>query len=97
MPAQEQYYPSDISAKAVIEFTKAFKDAYSQDYAAALMADPRMASNRGHFASCGINMRQVKAMKSFLPTVLPLMDVQRKAIDFLDSLEHEFKATRHDA
>ena len=94
MSAQEQYYPSDISAKAVIEFTKAFRAFADVEYAKALLADPRMASNRGHFASCGINMRQVKVAKGMLPNSLPLMDAQRKAIEFLDTLDHELEVTR---
>lgn len=89
MPAQEQYYARDISAKAVMEFTKAFRKFTDVDYAVALMADPRMSSNRGHFASIGINMREVKTAKSFLPEMLPLMDVQRRAIKFLDELDRE--------
>lgn len=93
MPAQEQYYAPDIAAKAVIEFTKAYRGFVDVDYAVALMSDPRMSSNRGHFASCGINMREVKTAKSLLPSTLPLMDVQRKAIEFLDALDHEQEVT----
>ncbi len=89
MPAQEQYYAPDIAAKAVMEFTKAFEGYADVDYAVALISDPRMSGNRGHFASIGVNMRQVKTAKSLLPETLPLMDVQRKAIDFLDALDHE--------
>ncbi|MFZ4125228.1 MAG: hypothetical protein ACOYJ2_04055 [Rickettsiales bacterium] len=89
MSAQEQYYAPDIAAKAVIEFTKAYRQFSDVDYAVALISDPRMSSNRGHFASCGINMREVKSIKNLLPAQLPLMEVQRKAIEFLDSLDHE--------
>jgi hypothetical protein len=89
MSAQEQYYARDIAAKAVMEFTNAFRKFSDVDYAKALISDPRMSSNRGHFASIGINMREVKTAKSFLPDTLPLMDVQRKAIQFLDALDHE--------
>lgn len=89
MSAQEQYYAPDIAAKAVIEFSKAFKAFSDVDYALALIADPRMSNNRGHFASCGISMRKVKSAKSMLPETLPLMDAQRKAIQFLDALDRE--------
>lgn len=91
MSAQQEYYPSEIASKAVIEFTTAFKAFADVEYAKALIADPRMSSNRGHFAACGINMRQVKAAKSMLPDSLPLMDAQRKAIDFLNALDHEME------
>lgn len=89
MSAQQEYYAPDIAAKAVIEFSKAFRAFTDVDYALALMADPRMSSNRGHFASCGINMRRVKAAKGMLPDTIPLMDAQRKAIEFLDALDRE--------
>ncbi len=86
---QQDYYAPDIAAKAVVEFTNAFRKFSDVEYAKALIADPRMSSNRGHFASCGINMREVKAAKKLLPDSLPLMDAQRKAIEFLDRLDHE--------
>jgi|GEM_PF-2295652 len=89
MSAQQDYYAPDIAAKAVVEFTNAFRKFSDVDYAKALLSDPRMSSNRGHFASCGLNMREVKTIKSLLPDSLPLMDVQRKAIEFLDALDHE--------
>ena len=95
MSAAEQYYSPDVAAKAVMEFTKAFRLFSNVDYATALINDPRMASNRGHFASCGINMREVKNVKSMLPEILPLMDAQRKAIDFLNSLDREQENLNH--
>ncbi len=95
MSANEQYYNPDIAAKAVVEFTKAFRLFADVDYATALINDPRMASNRGHFASCGINMREVKNVKAMLPEVLPLMDAQRKAIEFLNSLDREQEGVSH--
>jgi hypothetical protein len=95
MSATEQYYNPDIAAKAVMEFTKAFRLFTDVDYATALINDPRMASNRGHFASCGINMREVKNVKSMLPEILPLMDAQRKAIEFLNRLDLEQESIRH--
>ena len=95
MTLTEQYYAPDIAAKAVMEFTKAFRLFADVDYATALINDPRMASNRGHFASCGLNMREVKQVKSMLPETLPLMDAQRKAIEFLNSLDLEQESIRH--
>jgi hypothetical protein len=89
MMTQQNYYTPEIAAKAVVEFTNAFRKFADVEYAKALIADPRMSSNRGHFASCGINMREVKTAKKLLPDSLPLMDAQRKAIDFLDRLDHE--------
>ena len=95
MSQMEQYYAPDIAAKAVVEFTNAFRLLANVDYATALINDPRMVSNRGHFASCGLNMREVKQVKSMLPEVLPLMEEQRKAIEFLDALDMEQEKLRH--
>jgi len=41
----------------VIELTTALNQYHDVEYAKALMSDPRMSSNRGHLASCGVNMR----------------------------------------
>lgn len=95
MSLAQQYYAPDIAAKAVVEFTNAFRRFTDVDYATALINDPRMASNRGHFASCGLNMREVKEVKSMLPDVLPLMDAQKKAIEFLNQLDREQEAISH--
>lgn len=95
MSIAEQYYAPDIAAKAVVEFTKAFRRFADVDYATALINDPRMASNRGHFASCGLNMREVKQVKTMLPEVLPLMEAQRKAIEFLNELDREQEGLHH--
>ena len=40
-------------------------------------------------------MREVKNVKSMLPEILPLMDAQRKAIDFLNSLDREQESLNH--
>jgi len=84
-----QFYAPDISAKAVIELTKAMRDGIDDPYARALLADPRMVSNRGHLASCGVNMRKVKQAKKLVEIGLPTLEEQRRAIDFLDKLDHE--------
>jgi len=89
MSLHEHYYHPDIAAKAVTELTKAMRGAVDDEYATALMADPRMVSNRGHLASCGINMRQVKQVKALLGSGLPTLTAQKRAIDFLNSLDKE--------
>lgn len=86
---EQQFYAPDIAAKAVIELTGALQEYSDVEYAKALMSDPRMSSNRGHLASCGINMRKVKQAKELVALSLPTLDSQRRAIDFLDSLDHE--------
>jgi hypothetical protein len=86
---EQQYYASDIAAKAVIELTGALKDYKDVEYAKALMSDPRMSSNRGHLASCGVNMRKVKQAKELVALSLPTLESQRRAIEFLNQLDHE--------
>lgn len=93
MLTQQNYYTPEIAAKAVVEFTNAFRKFSDVEYAKALIADSRMSSNRGHFASCGINMREVKTAKKLLPDSMPLMEAQRKAIEFLDALDREQEGT----
>lgn len=83
------FYPSDIAAKAVIELTRALENYHDVEYAKALLSDPRMSSNRGHLASCGVNMRKVKQAKDLVELNLPTLESQRRAIDFLDQLDSE--------
>lgn len=89
MDIHQHYYAADIAAKAVIELTNALKDRHDVEYAKALMADPRMSSNRGHLASCGVNMRKIKQAKELVELGLPTLECQRRALDFLDTLDHE--------
>lgn len=86
---EQQFYAPDIAAKAVVELTGALKDYSDVEYAKALMSDPRMSSNRGHLASCGVNMRKVKQAKELVALSLPTLECQRRAIEFLDALDHE--------
>ena len=86
---EQQFYSPDIAAKAVVELTGALKEYSDVEYAKALMSDPRMSSNRGHLASCGVNMRKVKQAKELVALSLPTLESQRRAIEFLDSLDME--------
>lgn len=89
MDHHQQYYAADIAAKAVIELTGALNKVNEMEYAKALLSDPRMSSNRGHLASCGVNMRRIKQAKELVEVGLPTLDSQRRAIDFLNKLDHE--------
>lgn len=91
---EPQYYPPDIAAKAVIELTSALQHGHDMEYAKALLADPRMSSNRGHLASCGVNMRKIKQAKELADLSLPTLESQRRAIEFLNKLDHEQEVTR---
>ncbi|MFM9889475.1 MAG: hypothetical protein ACKVOE_02350 [Rickettsiales bacterium] len=91
---EPQYYAPDIAAKAVIELTAAMQAERDMEYAKALLADPRMSSNRGHLASCGVNMRKIRQAKELAAVSLPTLECQRRAIEFLDQLDHEQEVTR---
>lgn len=92
MPALNDFYAPDIAAKAVIELTNAMKEGANDEYARALLSDPRMVSNRGHLASCGVNMRKVRQAKDLLGVGIPTMVAKQAAIDFLDTLDTEQEA-----
>ena len=85
----QHFYQPDIAAKAVIELTIAIEDFRDVEYAKALLSDPRMSSNRGHLISCGMNMRKIKQAKDLVALSMPTLDSQRRAIEFLDRLDHE--------
>ena len=86
---EQQFYAPDIAAKAVIELTSALQEYRDVEYAKALLSDPRMSSNRGHLASCGVNMRKVKQAKELVALSLPTLESQRRAIEFLNTLDHQ--------
>lgn len=86
---EQQFYAPDIAAKAVIELTTALNGWRDVEYAKALLSDPRMSSNRGHLASCGVNMRKVKQAKELVALSLPTLESQRRALEFLDALDNE--------
>lgn len=86
---EHQFYAPDIAAKAVNELTDALHGYSDVEYAKALLSDPRMSSNRGHLASCGVNMRRVKQAKELVALSLPTLESQRRAIEFLNQLDQE--------
>jgi hypothetical protein len=92
MPTMNDFYAPDIAAKAVMELTSAMKESANDEYARALLSDPRMVSNRGHLASCGVNMRKVRQAKDLLGVGIPTMVAKREAIRFLDALDNEQEA-----
>ena len=86
---EQEFYAPDIAAKAVIELSGALQEYRDVEYAKALLSDPRMSSNRGHLASCGVNMRKVKQAKELVALSLPTLESQRRAIEFLNALDQE--------
>lgn len=86
---EQQFYAPNIAAMAVNELTAALKEYSDVEYAKALLSDPRMSSNRGHLASCGVNMRKVKQAKDLVALSLPTLESQRRAIEFLNRLDQQ--------
>lgn len=83
------YYHPEVSVKAVLELTAALKDKAQRDYANALLSDPRMTNTKGHMASCGVSYRDIKLVRCAVPGHLPPLATQRKAIEFLNTLDKE--------
>lgn len=84
---EELHYSPPTAIKAVVELTGAMKGQKDMEYAKALLADPRMTSNYGLMASCGLTTREVKRVKALMSDGLPTLEAQRRAIDFLNRLE----------
>ncbi len=90
MNNKEQFhYAPDVAAKAVIELTTAMRGDRDMEYAKALLIDPRMTSNIGLMASCGLTTREVKKAKEFMSDGLPTLETQKRAIEFLNNLDCE--------
>ena len=83
------HYAPDIAAKAVIELTNAMRGYSDMEYAKALLTDPRMTSNYGLMASCGLTTREMKRVKSVMADGLPTLEAQKRAIEYLNELDHE--------
>jgi hypothetical protein len=81
------HYAPDIAAKAVVEITNAMRSYRDMDYAKALISDPRMTSNMGLMASCGLTTREIKRAKECMKDGLPTLEAQRRAIQFLNQLD----------
>lgn len=94
MHLADQFYAPEIAAKAVSELTQAMRNRLDNPYARALLSDPRMVGNRGHLASCGVNMRKVKQAKHVMDVGLPVLEQQKRAIEFLNALDME-QAAQH--
>lgn len=80
------YHP-EVAAKGVNELNTAMKGLKDMEYANALLADPRMTNTKGILASCGISYRDIKRVRDCATRQLPTLDAQRKAIDFLNTLD----------
>ena len=84
---EQQFYDPAIASRAVNELTAALQEYRDVEYAKALLSDPRMSSNRGHLASCGVNMRKIKQAKELVALSMTTLESQRRAIEFLNALD----------
>jgi hypothetical protein len=96
MNLPQPFYAPSIAARAVIELTEAMREGANDPYARALLADPRMVGNRGHLASCGVNMRKVKQAKQLVEVGMPTLEDQKRAIEFLNGLDQAQREVGHE-
>ncbi len=89
MQPDSPYYHPDIAAKAVLELNNALRWQADMDYVDALLADPRMTNTKGILASCGLSYKEIKRIRDCSTGNLPLLDKQRKAIEFLNEIDRE--------
>ncbi len=84
------YHP-DVAAKAVMELSKALRAFGDEEYANALLADPRMSSTKGLLAACGFSYKGIKYIREQVSGNIPTLDSQKKAGSFLNQIDQEQK------
>jgi len=85
------YHP-DVAAKAVDELSNALRAFRDMEYANALLADARMTNTKGMLASCGVSYKGIKYVRDLVSGNIPTLEAQRRAVNFLNSLDNEQKA-----
>ena len=82
------YHP-DVAAKAVNELAKCIGPMADNEYANALLADPRMTNTKGLLASCGFSYKGIKFIRDRVSGNIPTLDAQKRALDFLKTIVDE--------
>ena len=82
------YHP-DVAAKAVRELAKCIGPLADNEYANALLADPRMTNTKGLLASCGYSYQGIKFIRDRVSGNIPTLDAQKRALDFLKEIDEE--------
>ena len=82
------YHP-DVAAKAVNELAKCIGPLADNEYANALLADPRMTNTKGLLASCGFSYKGIKFIRDRVSGNIPTLDAQKRALDFLKQVDDE--------
>jgi hypothetical protein len=82
------YHP-DVAAKAVNELAKCIGPLADNEYANALLADPRMTNTKGLLASCGFSYKGIKFIRDRVTGTIPTLDAQKRALEFLKQIDDE--------
>lgn len=84
------YHP-DVAAKAVNELAKCIGPLADNEYANALLADPRMTNTKGLLASCGFSYKGIKFIRERVSGNIPTLEAQKRALAFLNEIDNEQK------
>lgn len=87
-PVKYAYHP-DVAAKAVNELAKCIGPMADNEYANALLADPRMTNTKGLLASCGFSYKGIKFIRERVSGNIPTLEAQRRALEFLNQIDEE--------
>ena len=82
------YHP-DVAAKAVNELASCIGPMADNEYANALLADPRMTNTKGLLASCGFSYKGIKFIRDRVSGNIPTLDAQKRALAFLKQVDEE--------
>jgi hypothetical protein len=87
--ADKYAYHPDVAAKAVSELAKCIGPMADNEYANALLADPRMTSTKGLLASCGFSYKGIKFIRERVSGNIPTLEAQKRALEFLHRIDEE--------
>lgn len=80
-------YQSEVATKAVEALTEAMQDLQDEEFANALLADPRMTNTKGILASCGFTYGEIKFVRGIVSGNIPTLAAQKRAQAFLNDLD----------
>ena len=85
-----RYHP-EVAARAASELCEAMRELRDEEYANALLADPRMTSTKGILASCGFSYGEIKFVRNVVSGNIPTLRAQKKAQAYLGRVDEEQK------
>lgn len=83
----EYAYHPDVAAKAVKELASCIGPMADNEYANALLADPRMTHTKGILASCGFSYKGIKFIRERVSGNIPTLEAQKRALAFLKDID----------